>query len=191
MNCYHNQSNPLQALENGVLKLWDDLARAKANANNNNRVNTLLLKVDELAILIMEMNDVDQKCCSCSSLEITPIRPPICQPSHWNFEKSPPTCQPSHANIERRPQNCQPSHVNIETRPPICQLSPVNIERRPQICQPAPVIQFPALPSQTPSYIEEYPDLTVIIAAIFVLFIAYQMFKFILGFLSEIFRRPC
>lgn len=138
MNCRNNQSYQLQALENGVLKLWDELARAKAkaNADNNNRVNNLLSKVDELAILIMEMNDVDQKfMCSYSSLVFT--------------------------------------------------------ERRPSICQPAPVIQFPALPSQTPSYIEEYPDLAVIIAALFVLFIAYQMFKFILGLLSVIFRRPC
>lgn len=138
MDCENHRSLQLQALEKGVLKLWEDLARAKVNATNSSRISNLLLKVDELAILVMEMSDAEQKnMSSCSSLVI----------------------------IERQ-------------SPPVCQ--------QPQ------VIEFPSLPSRTTSNMtDDYPDFAVIIAAFFVVFIAFEISWFILDFISEIFRSPC
>lgn len=136
MECENQRSVELQALETGVLKLWDDLAHAKTNAKNTNGLNNLLFKVDELAMLVMEMNDVEQKCMECcSSLEI--------------------------------------------------------IEIKPQMCPQLPVAELPPLPAQTPSNVEDYPDAMVFIAALFVVYIAFQMIRFIFGFISEIFRSPC
>lgn len=92
MECGKSQPFQIQTLETQVLRLWEEIARAKVSNINNNHINNLLLKVDELAILIMELNDVGQKSAisPCQPIVIIERKAPVYQrPEVINYSPLP------------------------------------------------------------------------------------------------------
>lgn len=169
MDCRSYRTLQLQSLERGVLSLWDEIAQAKADAYINRRnertVNNLLSKVDQLAILVMELNDVEQKClCSNTSIVFVDVG-----------RKQQNPCQAPVPTPCPAPVPCP-----IQAPCPAPELAP---------CR-ASVANCGPLPVQSP-LVEDYPDVAVMIASVLLIFLAIQIFLYMVYTILDIFRRHC